>query len=213
MSYLTQSDMRLSKQRDRGRNSISRTSEYLSANQIELLIGAWRYASNIGLPLNRHITIHFGMNGIADESAAGVISAFLKIINDRCKKAGHEFAATWVRENGEHKGSHVHIFAHIADEFLPLLIRSQCGWLNKASGKKMRGGSLRGKIVRGYGSNDALMRRNSQNIVNYLLKQSTLVKKSRFGITKADVGSAIIGKRCGTTQNIGRKAWTKSLGV
>ncbi len=68
------------------------------------MFGAAAHALAIGLPLNRHITLHLEAAGIADEHAARIIGDMLKRWRDWVCYHGGGFAALWVRETGARKG-------------------------------------------------------------------------------------------------------------
>lgn len=177
-------------------------------------MGGWHFAGAIGLPLNRHITIHLGRLGIPDDDASRVITEFLKIMGDRLRKWGGGFAAIWARENGSSKGSHVHIFAHIPGKFSDAFTRAQCRWVEKVAGRRLVRGTLRGRQVRGSQGAGAYQRaiaeQNAGNVARYLAKGTNSDVAAQFGLSKLERGGAIIGKRCGTTQNIGRGAWRRA---
>ena len=182
-----------------------------------MLEGAWQFSVHIGLGLNRHTTIHFGKAGIDDADAARVIGAFLKSMGDAIRKAGGTFAATWVRENGEGKGSHVHIFVHIPAAQWPMVQRLQMRWLYMARGcplPKMAAGTLHGTWIRGaragLNPSNGLYMENGSNVARYGFKGVERESAALVGVKNWQVGGTIIGKRCGTTQNIGRTAWTKA---
>ena len=108
------------------RNRADRVSDSLSLMQAKNIIEAAQYAAAIGLPFNRHVTIHWERAGVHDNRAAAATGRFLKLAGDWIAKRGPQFeynqrkskrlariAWAWVRENGDGKGSHVHILMHL----------------------------------------------------------------------------------------------------
>lgn len=212
LSCVTVSDRAIVHRWGGARNSAARTSSALNKMQVELLIGAARCAAMKAMPLNRHITIHWGKLGLADSEAAQSTSRFIKYMRDALAKAGAPFAAIWVRENGRHEGgSHVHILAHIPFDCITLLVRLQCGWVSRAAGRPYRAKALRGKRIAGAGRNAGLYQANFNAVQNYLAKGASADAAQVFGLTHLRPGGTIIGKRCGTTQNIGRATWPIGL--
>ena len=195
------------------RNFKHRQSDELSLYASQTILGAWQFSRHIGLGLNRSITIHFGRLGVGDSDSGRCVAAYLKILNDRLAKMGGQFAAVWVRENGEGKGSHVHIFAHIPAHCWPTIRNRQAVWLRKATGKQMKAGALRSRKIRGQSDqwpSNALYLANGDNVVRYLVKGVSNDVAAFLGLSRAQYGGVIIGKRSGTTQNIGRSAWAKA---
>jgi len=108
------------------RNSATRTSSSMSLNQATNIIAAAQFAAAIGSPFNRHMTIHWEQAGVPDSRAAWATGRFLKLagdwiakrssqleINQPKSKRAARIAWAWVRENGDGKGSHVHILLHL----------------------------------------------------------------------------------------------------
>lgn len=189
------------------RNSACRTSASLTEKQVELLAGAAAFAHRIGLPLNRHVTLHWQHAGIADDVAALATTAFLKLLLDSIRKSGGDGAALWARENGDGKGSHAHIIAHVPAAQLGMVKRLQRRWVRKATGQPYRAGTLHGRPVAGGSPGDARYHANLEAVVRYVVKGADTDAARLHGLTRLEPGGAVIGKRCGTTQNIGRAAW------
>ncbi len=198
------------------RNDKARQSQYLSIDNVQNLMDAWRFSEHLGLYFNRFITIHLGKLGIDDGDAMPIISAFLKTMQDQIAKQGQIFAAIWVREfgkyideYGEYRGSHIHILAHIPDTCKAMVINRQCVWLRKAAGQPNKAGSLHGREITGYRPYKPIgahYRVNAANVAAYLVKGANKGAIVKFGLPRVKYGGNIIGKRCGTTQNIGRAA-------
>jgi hypothetical protein len=95
------------------RNRADRTSDGLTLAQVEGIRAAAQSAMRVGVPLNAHVTIHWERLGVPDSTAAAATGAFLTRVRDWLRKQGLPFAYAYARENGQGKGSHVHILAHL----------------------------------------------------------------------------------------------------
>lgn len=189
----------------------------VSRKQAELIIGSALCAYRRGTPLNRHITINWSQAGIVDSCAARHTGAFLKKVADRIKYWGGEFAATWVRENGiranrMRSGTHVHILAHIPIHHERRYFRLQGRLLKNlnASGaytaKTVKTRPIKSRTLSD-GPTIKSYAKNLCDVVSYQLKSVPPLDVAELGLTKKHRdGGRIVGKRCGTTQNIGRAA-------
>lgn len=201
------------------RNSAKRTSDFLTLNQCLKIIGAAQIAARVGLPFNRHITIHWEQAGITDSRAAWATGRFLKLGGDwlakRCKVENNRdklsrLAWAWVRENGDGKGSHVHILLHCP----PVLARAfsvmQRRWLSRITGKPYRGRTIRtariGGTLNAASSNPAAYSENLANVVGYVLKGASPDAAARLGLSRLEAGGSVMGKRAAISENIGRAA-------
>lgn len=190
------------------RNSGSRTSHSLSLIQATNILEAAQFAAAAGMPFNRHLTIHWQQAGIADERAAWATGRFLKLAGDWIAKRGGRFAWAWVRENGDAKGSHVHILLH-----LPAGTRigtMQQRWLRSTTGKPYSASTIKTARIGGTAgaahSAPAAYRANLAAVVAYVLKGASQAAARKLGLNRLEAGGRIMGKRAATSQNIGRKA-------
>lgn len=184
------------------RNSASRTSDGLTLKQARLLIEAALTARRIGRALNRHIIVHWEAAGVPDTRAATATTAFLKYVREWLDGAT---AYIWTRENGDGKGSHLHILAHLPAGRHMNGARSR-RWLERIAGGRYQRGTIR--TMRIGGSRDpggAVYGANLQTVLAYVLKGANADTAAALGIVR-ESGGRIIGKRCGTSRNIGAKA-------
>lgn len=159
-------------------------------------------AKAIGRALNRHITVHWQSAGIPDERAAAATTAFLKYFREWL---GHATAYVWARENGEGKGSHVHILAHLPAGMRMDGARSR-RWLERITGRPYRRGTIRTTRIGGGKDPDGpAYAANLHAVLAYILKGGTEDVADTLAIARKP-GGCIIGKRCGTSRNIGTKA-------
>lgn len=210
------------------RNHADRSSASLSLKQATGIIEAAQFAAAIGLPFNRHVTIHWERAGIADNRAAAATGYFLKLGSDRLaklvckvvKKTGENRTAlprlawAWVRENdagGEGpKGSHVHILLHVPAELTWSGWRVR-RWLERITGHRYRAGVIKTARIGGsLGAAPAAYEANLAAVVGYVLKGASGDVQRALGLDRIEAGGRIIGKRAGTSQNIGRAARGRS---
>jgi len=180
----------------------SRTSDGLTMRQALLIIDAAMMAAHIGLPLNRHITVHWAAAGIADDRAAKATTAFLKYLRDWL---GGGTAYVWVRENGDSKGTHLHILAHIPPGRRMSGARSR-RWLERITGQPYRPGTIKTRCIAGHRASDGpIYAANLRAALDYIRKGAYPDAAAIIGIDH-ESGGRIIGKRCGTSRNIGMGA-------
>jgi hypothetical protein len=192
------------------RNHASRESYALSSAHVANLIAATAHANSIGLPFTRMITIHWGAAGIA---LAGIVKAtgrFIDLMTKAIARHGSGTAWLWTHENGPRKGAHCHLLAHVPAALVSRLTGLQRGWLRIITGKPYRRGVIRSDPIGGRlgleTGNPDLHATNLDVALAYLLKGADPVAASRFALDRLEPGGRIIGKRCGTSQNIGAKA-------
>jgi hypothetical protein len=199
INYLTSGVAALSARsigRGGARNHADRESHALTAAQIGNLKSAERHAEKIGLPFTRMISIHW--------QAAGVPLA----------RHGGGTAWLWTHENspgnGHHKGGHCHLLVHVSADLVPVVTALQRGWLRRITGQPYRARVIHSKPIGGRlgleAGNPDLHAVNLEVAVAYVLKGASPDAASQFGLERLEAGGRIIGKRCGTSQNIGAKA-------
>lgn len=184
------------------RNSASRTSDGLTLAQAEKLTKAAYTASAIGRPLNRHICVHWEAAGLSDREAMAATTAFLKYLREWLRG---QTAYLWTRENGDGKGSHVHILAHIPDT------RKMSGalsrrWVQRCTIRTYCAGAIFSRKIAGAGqTGGTLYAQNLSKVVAYVLKGTEPDAAAALGI-EHEHGGTVIGKRSGTSRNIGEGA-------
>lgn len=188
------------------RNRRDRVSCELSLAQGRKLRAAAERALAIGLPLNRHVTIHWEQAGVSDERAAWATGRFLKLAGDWLRRNGHRFAWMWVRENGERKGSHVHILLHVPAGVT--LGRMQTRWLRTVSGRRYSPTTIKTTRIGGTAgaahSSPATYQSNLNAVVDYLLKGAAPAAAAALRVHRLAAGGRVLGKRAATSQNLGQ---------
>ena len=119
--------------------------------------------------------------------------------------AGGDTAYVWTRENGDKKGSHLHLLAHIPKEkrWHGAIARR---WLERISGNTYRQGTIKTRCIAGNLSPESpLYQANLQKVAAYILKGIDPAIASALGVHH-EPGGCIIGKRCGFSRNIGASA-------
>jgi len=168
------------------------------------------FALAIGLGFNRHTTIHWERGRVEDGYFATM--RFLQLASAWVRSQGGDWAFVWVRENGPEKGEHVHILMRIPPALAKGFRRRQAGWI-KACGAVRRLGvthseriglSLSHADQTGYGGET--YRLNLAEVLDYVLKGAGDDARKKLGLRRREPGGVIVGKRCGTSQNIGEKA-------
>lgn len=181
------------------RNSASRTSDGLTLAQAEKLAKAAQTAMAIGRPLNRHICVHWEAAGLVDREAMPATTAFLKYLREWLRG---QTAYLWTRENGDGKGSHVHILAHIPDDQKMNGALSR-RWVERCIGRKYRAGAIFSRRIAGASQPTGVVYgENLSKVVAYVLKGVEPHVAKSMGISH-EYGGDVIGKRCGTSRNLG----------
>jgi hypothetical protein len=188
------------------RNRADRTSEGLSHKQASGIIAAAQSAAAMGLPLNAHVTIHWERQGVPDSAAAKATGSFLTCVRDWLRKQGLPFAYAYARENGDGKGSHVHILLHLPPGSRWHFQRSR-RWLEAVSGGRYRKGVVVTARVRGTAAGAIAHRElyaaNLQTVVGYLTKGALPCAAHALGLVNFEPGGRVAGKRAGWSQNVG----------
>lgn len=191
------------------RNHADRASFELTDAQVDEINSAAKFAILTGRIFQRHWTVLYERAGIAEHDAARFIGKLLDLVSKQARRAGGYLTAIWVREMGKVKGGHVHILLHLPPGFT--LRNRTRRWIETAGGSynpkvskvtRIRGTSLNSD---NYASNTRACA-NATNVARYLMKSSRLEKGQSMGLGKCGRAGRIIGKRNGSTQNIGPKA-------
>lgn len=192
------------------RNRADRESWYLTTSQCRKLVAAAGVATKIGLAFNRHWTVHYERAGIAERNGARFVGHLLKLVSAQARRAGGELAAVWVRENGDGKGGHVHILMHLP---AGMSLRNRTRrWIECAGGTYKRNVSKVRTIGRSIGACSRSEGDYSANLdaaLAYLLKGAGAPVAESLGLIRWGEGGLVIGKRCGTTQNV-TNTWIES---
>lgn len=196
------------------RNRADRKSHALTAAQIGNLKAAERHAEKIGLPFTRMITIHWQAAGVPLADMVRATGRFLDLLSKTLARHGSSTAWIWVHENapgdGHSKGGHCHLLAHVPSHLVPVITRLQRGWLRRITGRPYRARVIHSKPIGGrLGleiANPDLHAVNLEVVLAYVLKGACQEAGVALGLTQSGQGGLVIGKRCGWSQNVGKKA-------
>lgn len=198
------------------RNRADRESHELKASHVANLIAAEREARTTGLPFTRMVTIHWESADVPLAAMTKATGKFLDLLTKALARRGCRTAWLWVHENGHAKGGHTHILVHVPPCFVPVLSRSQRRWLKAITGKTYKRRVIHSNPIGGRlgleDTNPELHLANVAAALAYVLKAAGHEAAEQFHLTRLAPGGRIIGKRCGTSQNIGSKARKRSDG-
>jgi hypothetical protein len=193
------------------RNRRDRVSNSLPLPKAKAIIGGAYHAFKTGLPFNRFVTIHFERAGLTDAEAAYATGRIMKLATDWIRTKKQVFAWAWVRENDAgdgRKGSHVHILCHCPDT-LPIG-RMWRRWLRKVTGRPYRTKAIKSERIGGavntYATMPDVYLQNLDRVLAYVVKGVNPADAVTLGLPKQEAGGRIIGKRAGSSQNIGAKS-------
>jgi len=165
--------------------------------------------------LNRHTTVHFDAAGIADPVAA--LRAYMKLARDWLGTWGAPFAYIWVREAGGGKGEHAHILMHVPPRLIAQFARRERGWRKRIGAKPARGAFHSTPIGRSYRHAEMEIQYGQTyadalaGMIGYLVKGADPRAVQSVGLTRVEPGGKLWGKRCGTSENIGRSARQRAI--
>ena len=185
------------------RNVASRVSHSIKLTAALELVEAAQRASDLGLPYNRHVTIHWERGGVGDHQAAAATGKFIKLLSDWVRKRGGKSAYSWVRENGDGKGSHVHILLH-----LPLgwhFGQMTRRWLKAIVGnpptRMVKTDPIAGWSQAAFSGSDWYWA-NLAHVTGYVLKGVDPESGKLLDLDRSGCGGRIIGKRSSVSQNL-----------
>lgn len=192
------------------RNRADRVSDALTVAQVARLKAAESHSRQIGLPFTRMITIHWEAAGVPLEGMAKATGRFIDLLTKALARHGSPTAWLWVHENGDGKGGHCHLLAHVPPSLVSVVTGLQLGWLRRISGNPYRARVIHSRPIGGKlgleHGNSELHAINLGIAFAYILKGAEPKAASRFDLERLEPGGRIIGKRCGASQNIGEKA-------
>jgi hypothetical protein len=156
------------------------------------------------------ITIHWEAAGVPLDGMAKATGRFIDLMTKTIVRHGGKTAWLWVHEGGEKKGGHCHLLAHVPGDLMPTMTKLQRGWLRRITNRPYKASVIRSRPIGGRlgveTANPALHASNLEVALAYLLKGADPAAAERYGLERKEHGGLVIGKRCGTSQNIGAKA-------
>ncbi len=180
------------------RNRADRISDCLTLEQALKIIAALSKAEKKSKYINRHIVVHWESMGVTDSRAMEATTLWLKAFREW---TGNKTAYVWTRENGDGKGSHLHILAHLPAGKRWHGAKSR-RWLERISGNRYQAGAVKTRCIAGSRSPDSrTYAENLQIVAAYILKGVAPAAAVALGIDH-ESGGRIIGKRCGISRNL-----------
>ena len=109
------------------------------------------------------------------------------------------------------KGGHLHLLAHVPADLVSVITALQRAWLRRITGQSYRARVIHSKPIGGRlgleAGNPDLHAINLQVAFSYLCKGAPQAVLDATDIDRThESGGRVIGKRCGTSQNIGAAA-------
>jgi hypothetical protein len=182
-------------------------SKVIAVQQAINIIEAVRFAKSIDLRLVAHLTIHWAYTDVGDDPNGKLFAKVREGLGKWLLRQGIVFAAAWSRERmsgGQAEVEHCHLLFHLPAEYCTkrkLQVEASIYRLIKRHG-------------RGYWAEEVIKLVIWPNPDGkYLIKGGDPKVWKRFRLKKEHrrLQGIIHGKRCGTTQNIGRAARSRAL--
>jgi hypothetical protein len=187
-----------------------RATRYISTEQALNIIAAADFAIQIGSPLNREICINWMLAGITLDCAVYAAGRFIDLLSKMIRTHGEVTAWVSCFENGRTWGHHCHILIHIPQTLRKRVFSAQRRWLELISGRKYQKHAIRSKAIGLRANieqtNFPLYLANLIDRVRYILKGAEPDTHKILGQRNLFFQGVTIGKRCSTSQNIGKSA-------
>ncbi|GAA3901082.1 hypothetical protein GCM10022276_19850 [Sphingomonas limnosediminicola] len=140
---------------------------------------------------------------------------FVDLLTKALARHGSATAWVWVHENGDRKGGHCHLLAHIPAALVRLVSGLQKRWLRRITHQPYRAKVILSKPVGARlgveVSNPPLHAINLDKALSYLLKGADEAAASRCALDQIQPSGRILGRRCSTSENIGAAARERML--
>jgi len=197
-------DLRTSTPRKHNRTSRQPTAR-INMRQARNMVDAVAFAREIGTSLNAHVTIHWVGTNVGDDPDGSRFGKVREGYDKWLKRHGHPngLTAIWVRERlsgGSAEVVHCHMLFHLAHRFFPGRKQIEVVRALERLVDRQGGGNYADYTVK-------LTFPHDPNGL-YLLKGGGPNVWRKFGLPRkwCKLQGLIHGKRCGTTQDIGRAA-------
>jgi hypothetical protein len=156
------------------------------------------------------VTIHWEAAGVSLWGMAKATGRFVDLLTKALARHGSNTAWLFTQEGGPEKGAHCHLLVHVPARMVKRLIGLQRGWLRTITGRPYRSGVIHSDPIGGLLGieigNPPVHAVNLATALGYVLKGASPDAVAHFGLMRVEAGGLIIGKRCGTSQNIASKA-------
>jgi len=183
--------------------NLRKPNPHISLAPAENVIQAVGHADRIGLPLNRHLTISWDHADCVGR-IQDVQGKFLERFSKWAKYRGVPPTYVYALENGDVMGQHSHIPLHVPRKHLAGFKRMIPRWID---GDVDQTGTTKTFKVTSVRYCDGVGRLNPvKGILKYILSGIEAEAGALLGIEPRGKAGVIVGRRLGTSQNIGRKA-------
>lgn len=198
----------------------NRTSLYLSGRQFVELYSAVSYANSLGLVMNVHVSITWGLLGIHshEEAAKALRYEFFKHLQEWYEYRmpdGRPFVWLYVHEVGRKHGFHTHLLTAIPDE----LRQEFRDWMASRMSKLSRTGAVpKGTYKIVAPPSDKIVRQwwyfryfckgigGSEEVASSIGTEPGIKAASLIGVPGGRPADVRCRKRCGVSNNIGAQA-------
>ena len=174
------------------------------------MMEALSFTREIGMPLNTHLTLHWGGTLVGDDPEGKLFAKFRYLLDKRFRrKYGKPLTGIWVRER--HRNRHTHQPSEVTHSHLLLHLASQHRAAFSQDVEELV--ALVAKQIIDDRTIELTFPANPDG--KYLLKGGTPAVWEKFRLPhkwRSRLGEGLIeGKRCGVTQNIGSAARLRAL--
>lgn len=189
-----------------GAMNVRKPKRALDAHEVRDFLEGVHFATKIGHPLNDTITLH---PGYLMDPAADPWPEFVRLLNLLriwFRRRRHPYCAAWVRENyARTAAEHLHVLIYVRPKTRDALVAALASWFPSLGAVQLDKAEF-GRDERGGRYNKA---------ATYVLKQMTpqaafslswQVRRETRDRRTGDKVAAVLGKRCGLSQSLDRKA-------
>jgi len=191
-----------------------RKSGEITGTQADKIWEAANHAEQIRQPLNAFLTIHWdnqGGSGTVQERNSHLL---IKVRHWLCRR-DHDLAVIWVIDHGIVSGQHAHNLINVPRNLLPGFKDMLPQWtgIPALPRDQWPAEKRRKRHVLGYGQDGIWhferLYDHGVGLRRYILK-GAVDRYHRYGIRQMDQGM-VIGKRCGTSNSLGKAARSRYL--
>jgi len=187
----------------------------LTLKQVQNILAAGDNTPRKHRGLNRFTTIHFEAAKVPDPVWA--IGRLMKLAGDWLRTRGAELFYIWVRESGDGKGEHVHILWSVRPDLVKEFALLERGWRKKLGAKPKRGAFKSKPVGLSYkhGAHEIQYGQDYEThlaaVLSYIVKGAEPKAVKALGLSRVAIGGEFWGKRCGTSENVGRTARSQGI--
>lgn len=190
------------------RNRRDRVSWQLDERQCRMVIDRSFDAWEGGQPLNRFITLAWGLGGIDASEAVKATGDFIGKAREWMRGHGHSMPWAWVQECGDTFGQHAHILLHVPPELDELFGPMPRRWAKSLLSGRYTRGTVQSKRLEGARAAETNPHRYRAALLgklHYILKCAPApleyeLEMREWGFKPWGQATRVIGKRAGVWQ-------------